>query len=142
MSPLTINNLGVVNQANLQNDGQVKDLMHCHVYHEGVGSKGGNNVCSLLHKTLDSEGLLRADDQGLELNVVYDNCSGQNKNNTVLRYLLWIVEMGYFRRVNFIFLVVGHTKNAADRLFKFNALKLDYRKQNIYTMKELLTCLS
>jgi hypothetical protein len=140
MSPLTINNLGVVNQANLQSDGQVKDLMHCHVYHEGVGSKGGNNVCSLLHKTLDSEGLLRDDDPGLELNVVYDNCSGQNKNNTVLRYLLWIVEMGYFRRVNFIFLVVGHTKNAADRLF--NALKLDYRKQNIYTMKELLTCLS
>jgi hypothetical protein len=44
MSPLTINNLGVANQANLQNYGQVKDLMHCHVYHEGVGNKGGNNV--------------------------------------------------------------------------------------------------
>jgi hypothetical protein len=58
MSPLTINNLGVVNQANLQSDGQVKDLMHCQFYHRGVGSKGGNNVCSLVHKTLDSEGLL------------------------------------------------------------------------------------
>ena len=140
MSPLTINNLGVVNQANLQSDGQVKDLMHCHVYHEGIGNKGGNNVCSLLHKTLDSEGLLRENDPGLELNVIYDNCSGQNKNNTVLRYLLWLVELGYFRRVNFIFLIVGHTKNSADRLF--NALKLDYRKQNVYTMKGLLTCLS
>ena len=39
-----------------------------------------------------------------------------------------------------MFLVVGHTKNAADRLF--NALKLDYRKQNLYTMKELLIALS
>jgi hypothetical protein len=48
--------------------------------------------------------------------------------------------MQYFRRVNFIFLVVGHTKNTADRLF--NALKLDYRKQNIYTMKELFKALS
>eukprot|EP00956_Cyclotella_meneghiniana_P033706 scaffold98469_cov63-Cyclotella_meneghiniana.AAC.3 len=82
--------------------------MHCHVYHEGVGNKGGNNVCSLLHKTLKSEGLLRENDPGLELNVIYDNCSGQNKNNTVLRYLLWLVELGYFRRINLIFLVVGH----------------------------------
>jgi hypothetical protein len=44
MSPLTMNNLGVANQANLQNYGQVKDLMHCNVYHEGVSNKGGNNV--------------------------------------------------------------------------------------------------
>lgn len=90
---MTINNLGVVNQANLQSDAEVKDLMHCHVYHEGVGSKGGNNVCSLLHKTLDSECLLREDDAGLELNVVFDNCSGQDKNNTVLGYFVWLVEM-------------------------------------------------
>jgi hypothetical protein len=94
LSPLTINNLGVVNQANLQSDGKVKDLMHCHVYHEGVGSKGGNNVCSLPHKTLDSEGVLLEDDPGLELNVIYDNCRSQNKNNTVLRYLLCLAEMG------------------------------------------------
>jgi hypothetical protein len=83
--------------------------------------------------------LLRLDDPGLELNIVFDNCSGQNKNNTVLKYLLWVSEMGYFRKVNFVFLIVGHTKNSADRLF--NALKLDYQMQNIYTVKQLLQVL-
>ena len=42
--------------------------------------------------------------------------------------------------VNFIFLVVGHTKNAADRLF--NLLKKDYRNKNIYTFDELIENLS
>ena len=72
---------------------------------------------------------------GGELNIVFDNCSGQNKNNTVLKYLLYLTELGYFKKVNFIFLIVGHTKNAADRLF--NLLKKLYRLKNIYTMKEL-----
>jgi hypothetical protein len=99
-------------------------LMYCHVYHEGVGSKGGNNVCSLIHKTLEMKNLLRLDNPGLELNIVFDNCSGQNKSNTVIKYLLRLSEMGYFCKVNFVFLIVGHTKNSADRLF--NALKLDY----------------
>jgi hypothetical protein len=123
-SPVSIYNLGVVNQAHLQSNGEAKDLMYCHVYDEGVGSKGGNNVCSLIVKTLEIMELLRENDPGLELNIVFDNCSGQNKNNTVLKLLLWLVEMQYFCRVNFVFLIVGHTKNAADRLF--NALKLDY----------------
>ena len=34
-------------------------------------------------------------------------------------------------------MIVGHTKNAADRLF--NLLKKSYRKKNIYTMPQLLS---
>ena len=75
-----------------------------------------------------------------ELNIIFDNCSGQNKNNTVLKLLLWLSEMRYFKRVSFNFLIVGHTKNAADRLF--NLLKIDYRSKNIYTMKQLFSVLS
>ena len=41
---------------------------------------------------------------------------------------------------NFIFLVVGHTKNADDRLF--NSLKHEYRKKNLFTMEELIEALS
>ena len=41
-----------------------------------------------------------------------------------------------FQIVNFMFLVVGHAKNAADRLF--NSLKNEYRKQNIFTMEDLI----
>jgi hypothetical protein len=94
----------------------------------------------LIYKTLRDYGFLKENNPAAELNIIFDNCSGQNKNNTVLKLLLWLVEMGYFKRVNFVFLVVGHTKNSADRLF--NALKLDYRNQNIYTIRELIKCLS
>ena len=70
-----------------------------------------------------------------ELNIVFDNCGGQNKNNMVLRLVCYLVDMGFFSKVNFIFLVVGHTKNDADRFF--NRLKKNYRKMNIYTMDML-----
>jgi hypothetical protein len=70
------------------------------------------------------------------LNVLMENCPGQNKNNFVLRLAPYLREKEYFVEVNFIFLVVGHTKNVADRLF--NTLKRLYRKQNVFTMGMLL----
>jgi hypothetical protein len=118
----------------------VSEHMHCHVYHEGVGKKGANNVSSLILKTLRLLNLLREDSVGGELNIVFDNCSGQNKNNTVLKLAAWIMAMGYFKVVNLIFLVVGHTKNSADRLF--NSLKGEYRRQNIFTMEGLIESLN
>jgi hypothetical protein len=51
-SPLTVFNLGVVNHAHAYNDGRVSKHMHAHLYHEGVGKKGVNNVASLIIKTL------------------------------------------------------------------------------------------
>ena len=87
-------------------------------------------------KTLQFLSLLQEDSAGKELNVVFDNCGGQNKNNFVLLLVPFLVEMGYFKHVNFIFLIVGHTKNAADRLF--NALKHVYRRSNVQTFQQLL----
>jgi hypothetical protein len=139
-SPLSIYNLGIVDHAHRYNDGRgVSEHLHCHVYHEGVGKKGANNVASLIMKTLRELQLLRDDAVGGELNIIFDNCSGQNKNNTVIKLALWIMAMGYFKKVQFIFLVVGHTKNAADRLF--NSLKTDYRSQNLFTFDQLATAL-
>ena len=48
--------------------------------------------------------------------------------------------MNYFREVNFIFLIVGRTKNAADCLF--NCLKTEYRLQNLFTFQDLLEALN
>jgi hypothetical protein len=48
--------------------------------------------------------------------------------------------MGYFKEVNFIFLVVGRTKNAADRLF--NSLKHEYCMQNLFTFQDLVRTLN
>ena len=81
-------------------------------------------------------GILREDMVGGELTVVFDNCSGQNKNNTILKLLTHLVKMKYFHKVQFVFLIVGHTKNACDHLF--NALKKVYQRENIYTFPALL----
>ena len=76
---------------------------------------------------------------GGELTICFDNCTGQNKNNTVMKLMVWLCEMGYFKKISFIFLVVGHTKNSCDR--HFNLQKKGYRKGNIFVMDELLTVL-
>ncbi len=138
-SPLSVYNLGIVDHAHRYNNGRVSEHLHRHVYHKGVGKKGANNVASLIMKTLRELQLLHEVSVGGELNIIFDNCSGQNKNNTILKLALWLMAMGYFKLVQFIFLVVGHTKNAADRLF--NSLKHEYRKHNLFTFDQLATTL-
>ena len=51
-SPLSIYNLGMVDHAHDYGNGEVKERMYAHVYHEGVGKKGANNVALLIVKTL------------------------------------------------------------------------------------------
>ena len=141
-SPLSVYNLGVVNTAHVIDNDHLnpEEHLHAHVYHKGQGLKGGNSVASLLMQTLRTENILREGERGGELNVIFDNCSGQNKNNKVLALVPFLVEMGYFKKVSFVFLVVGHTKIAADRLF--NALKELYRKENIGIMTKLYKTLN
>ena len=126
MSLSFIANLGIVDCKH--------DKLHVHVYHEGQGKKGGNNVASLIVKTLKMFDWI---DKDFHLNIIFDNCPGQNKNNIVLRLVPYFVETGMFKKVDFIFLIVGHTKNNADRLF--NTMKKRYRVSNVYTMNMLLT---
>jgi hypothetical protein len=109
-SPMSIYNLGVVNH-HVYNDGWVSEHLHCHVYTKGIGKKDANNVASLIMKTLQKLDLLCEDSVGSELNINFDNCSGQNKNKTVLKLPVWLMAMGYFKEIHFIFLVVGHTKS-------------------------------
>jgi hypothetical protein len=106
-----------------------------HVYHEGIAKKGGNNVASLLVNEFKRLGIIRDNERGKELTIVMDNCAGQNKNRMVLRLATYLVEAEYFEKVNFVFLVVGHTKNACDRWF--NTLKRTYRRSNIYSFDQL-----
>ena len=78
-SPLSIYNLGVVNHAyqyGENDDKTIKAHMHAHVYHEGIAKKGANNVVSLILKTLVDSGILREDQIGGELAIIFDNCSG------------------------------------------------------------------
>jgi hypothetical protein len=62
-------------------------------------------------------GMLHSSGPAERLTIVMDNCSGQNKKNVVLRLAPYLVEMKYFRTVEFVFYLRGHTKNACDQLF-------------------------
>ena len=78
-SPVGVYNLGVVHHAHVYDNGTIGKHMYAHVYNEAVGKKGANNVASLIVKTLRQLHLLRDDSAGGELNIIFDNCSGQNK---------------------------------------------------------------
>ncbi len=114
---LSVYNIGVMDCAHvLSGETDPKDHMHCHVCYEGVASKRANNVVSLILKTSTDANIICENVKGGELNILFDNCSGQNKNNTFLRLAPYMVELGCFKSINFVFLVVGHTKNSADML--------------------------
>jgi hypothetical protein len=113
--------------------------LYAHVYSEDKGKKGGNNVVSMLHAQLKQLNLLREDETGGELTIIADNCGGQNKNNFLLRYIVYLVERKFYKKVRVLFLVAGHTKNHCDR--HFNLLKVRYSKSNVFDMKGALETL-
>jgi hypothetical protein len=89
----------------------------------------------MMWKMLEVQGLLNGITSN-EINFVFDNCAGQNKNRMVYRLLFFLVKLGICRKARAIFLVKGHTKNDCDRMF--NLMKYDYRKVNCFTPPELL----
>ena len=44
-------------------------------------------------KTMRTMDIIREDMVDGELTIVFDNCSGQNKNNTILKLLVFLVEL-------------------------------------------------
>ena len=100
---LTVFIFGVVNASNIVN-GELKEKMYAHIYTEDQGKKGGNNVALLIMKTLLRLDMLRTT-PGKELNVIFDNCPGQNENDATLRLALLLVEKKFFKLVRFAFYV-------------------------------------
>ena len=138
-TPLSVYCLGAVDEAHKYDSTTFKAHLHAHVWHQGVAKKGASNVASLVMKTLGHREILKEGEIGGELCCIFNNCTGQNKNNTMLKLKVYLTEMKYFKRVKFIFLIKGHTKNAADRLF--NLLKWYYRMDNAFTMAQLIQLL-
>ena len=121
-------------------------LLTAYNYTEDYAKKGGNNVASMLWIHLCSKKLLPnpttdfAHKPIKEINLVFDNCSGQNKNRMVLRLLFFMVKLKMCCTARAIFLVRGHTKNDCDRMF--NQMKKLYWRQNIYTPNDLIQALN
>jgi hypothetical protein len=143
LTPSKLEGFGVADVSHVV-DGKDTDHLYFHCYKEGYGTKGGINVASMLMKTFRRLELLKEDSNGNpitgnELNIVMDNCGGQNKNNHVILLAPYLVERGFFKTVNMIFLVVGHTKNVCDR--RFNNLKHDYHKSQVFSLDQAVSVL-
>ena len=61
-SGVIIPNLGMVDHTHRYPSGKIGPHMYTHIYTEGIGKKGSNNVVSLIVKTLEHLGLLRDND--------------------------------------------------------------------------------
>ena len=52
-----------------------------------------------------------------EIDLLVDNCGGQNKNNVMIQFLKIIKEQGLFETSTLYFYIKGPTKNYCDRSF-------------------------
>lgn len=99
-----------------------------HVYHEGVARKTPNEVCTFLvdyiirHKTVEHR----------QLYLISDGCSGQNKNHSLLRMCMALVQMNMFESIEIFFPVRGHSFLPCDRDFG-TVKRLIRRTDRIYT---------
>ena len=74
--------------------------------------KGSNTTVSLLHSFFEKHG------HGEKNCILHaDNCGGQNKNDTVIQYLLWRIINGYHQNISYHFMIAGHTKFQVDGCF-------------------------
>jgi len=98
-------------------------------------TKGANCVISLLDYFFLNF--------GLKEKTVYlhaDNCSGQNKNNAMLHYLLWRVMTGRHDEIQLSFLLAGHTKFAPD--WCFGLFKRHFRKTQVDCLADISSAAS
>ena len=96
----------------------------------GDCGKGANVVISQLHYFFSHHGLGETD-----VFLHCDNCTGQNKNRTMLHYLLWRCMTGLHTKITLSFLIVGHTKLAPD--WCFGLVKRLFRRTKIGSLKDI-----
>jgi hypothetical protein len=95
--------------------------------------KGSEVVISLLDSFFKFHGLGEE-----EANLHADNCTGQNKNNYVMWYLMWRVMKGLHKKITLSFMLPGHTKFAPDRYF--GIFKIKYRRSTIDCLADVVEC--
>lgn len=111
-----------------------KNTAKFYVYHEGEGKKGANEVCSFLldYFTNDLPKTVK------KLHLYSDNCAGQNKNHTLSKLLLALVEMNIFDDIEQFFPIRGHSFLPCDRDFSQIKKSLN-RFDRLYSMRQIIT---
>ena len=90
--------------------------------------KGANTVGSLLDFSHHGLGEATA-------SLHADNCSGQNKNNTMVQYLMWRVLTGLHQTISLHFMITGHTKFSPDACF--GLIKRKFCKTAVSSLDDL-----
>ena len=96
---------------------------------ESIG-KGSNSIVSYLHHYLEAHGVGETD-----LQLQADNCVGQNKNNTMIQYLMWRCLSGKHTSCSIHFMIPGHTRFSPDQYF--GLIKRKYRKTRVSSVAQL-----
>ena len=92
--------------------------------------KGANTVVSYVHHYIENHGVNASI---IHLNA--DNCTGQNKNNTLIQYLAWRVLTHRNKSIKISFLPVGHTKFSPD--WCFGLIKQLFRKTTVGCLDDI-----
>ncbi len=80
-----------------------------YTYDEREAGKGANEVISFLHDFFANRTI-----QTPNIRLHADNCRGQNKNKYVMWYLLWLAATERVKRIEFKFMMKGHTHFIVD----------------------------
>lgn len=91
------------------------DIMCAVMWNELVAHRGANDVVSSLAHFIFNTCRGRT---GATRSIWWaDNCPGQNKNHCVIWFFLDMIRRGVYSRIDYKFLVVGHTYGPTDRCF-------------------------
>ena len=92
--------------------------------------KGANSIVSMVHHYLSNF------TQGEEEICLHaDNCVGQNKNNTMVWYLVWRVIVGLSKACELSFMIPGHTRFSPDRFF--GLIKRKFRRSKVSSLTQI-----
>ncbi len=113
----------------IRDDGERKQFNY--LYDEGDGGKGANYVISMLFYFLNHRPQHFAT---LTIHFHADNCCGQNKNNMVMQFFLFMVCLDFLKHVELKFMIKGHTHCLVDS--GHGIIKKEWQKRNVFNIEQ------
>eukprot|EP00835_Amoeboradix_gromovi_P005598 NODE_542_length_6882_cov_0.127967.p1 type:complete len:332 gc:universal NODE_542_length_6882_cov_0.127967:2098-1103(-) len=113
-----------------------KNIKMNYIYDESQGKKGSNNVVSMIVHYYYK---LRPEKRK-QIIFHCDNCTGQNKNNCMIKTLCWFVMQGHSDDIQLTFMVRGHTKFGLDG--HFGVIKKTFQTRDCFTMDHIHTSIN
>ena len=94
--------------------------------------KASNTIVHMLHHYFVHHALGEK-----KVHLHADNWGGQNKNATMVQYLLWRVMTGLHEQITLSFMIPGHTKFSPN--WCFSLLKKKYRRTKVGGLTDLVS---